>query len=394
MVFLFGITASTFAWFKINSNASVSGFEFTVQGGEGYQISIDDEHYSSSLTSRQMKLAILKGYKSNYIIKDDNIYDNPSYSVDGEILSYGDPLSDAQINSKFNEILLRPLSPTEENGALVFRNYIKNKILASSGQYIEFDLYFKGLGKTEDNQIYDLYLLGEDYINDLTGESAFKTSIKTKTTGSFADKNVITPRANMTTVSNVDPNLDFGTRPNLVIGPDQTVKTVTVYTANAIRFSIGNDNDENYFTDTEYVRSNQIYEISDDAEYDLGSYATDYDKYCNDNGITIDPLKHNLYDCNSNAQYTYYNNLRATSQTPMSYESMPNTIRHLTTLDENNTVDGEYENTINYFTSVKSGAKSHKLTFRFWLEGYDADCFDEISQSIRVNLSFGSVKRN
>ena len=112
MIFLFGITASTFAWFKINSNASVSGFEFTVQGGEGYQISLDDEHYSSSLTSRQMMLAILKGYKSSYIIKDDNIYDNPTYSVDGEIISYGDPMTEAQINNKFNEILLRPLSPT------------------------------------------------------------------------------------------------------------------------------------------------------------------------------------------------------------------------------------------------------------------------------------------
>ena len=62
MVFLFGITASTFAWFKINSNASVSGFEFKVQGGEGYQISLNDKEYYTSLTHRQMLQAILHGY--------------------------------------------------------------------------------------------------------------------------------------------------------------------------------------------------------------------------------------------------------------------------------------------------------------------------------------------
>ena len=45
-----------------------------------------------------------------------------------------------------------------------------------------------------------------------------------------------------------------------------------------------------------------------------------------------------------------------------------------------------------YIASVDSGSVSTKLTFRFWLEGWDADCFDGISQSIRVNLSFGSFK--
>lgn len=188
MIFLFGITASTFAWFKINSNASVSGFEFTVQGGEGYQISIDDENYSNSLTNQQMMMAIIKGYKSNYILDNNQIYSNPIYDVDGNLVSNGLAMTNDEIVAKFNEILLKPLSPTEESGALVFRNYIKNKILPTSGQFIEFNVYFKGLGNTEDNQSYSIYVLGEDYVNDLTGETALKTSIKTKTTGDFAGK--------------------------------------------------------------------------------------------------------------------------------------------------------------------------------------------------------------
>ena len=86
MIFLFGITASTFAWFKINSNASVSGFEFTVQGGEGYQISLDDVNYSHSLTSKQMTQAILAGYDSSYTIYGDDVYYG-AVIENGEIVS-------------------------------------------------------------------------------------------------------------------------------------------------------------------------------------------------------------------------------------------------------------------------------------------------------------------
>ena len=142
-----------------------------------------------------------------------------------------------------------------------------------------------------------------------------------------------------------------------------------------------------------YSLNNLIYEISDDRKYDLGSYATNYDAYCASNGITPDSLEHNLYDCNSTAQYTYYNNLRSyAKQTPMEYSSLQsfNVINHLITNAENKDENSEYYQKRQYFTTIKSGDKPHKLTFRFWLEGWDADCFEGISSSIRVNLSIGS----
>ncbi len=406
MIFLFGITASTFAWFKINSNASVSGFEFTVQGGEGYQISIDGENYSNSINSSQMIKAILKGYRSNYIIKGDYIYNNPMYDSDGNLLDLGNAMSDESINYDLSSILLRPLSPvTNNNGSLSFRNYIKNEIVASSGQFVEFSIYFKALGNENDSQKYSIYVLGEDIINSTTGEQALKTSIKTKTTGDFAGKNVITLKASMTAISNLDTSVDFESRSAIKFGPDEkNNKTITVYTANAMRFSIGNENDSDYISESDYVCSNQIYEISDDIAYDLGSYATDYDDYITANHsaysegdegyIAYSSLEHNLYDCDSNAQYTYYNSLKASDQIPMEYAKMPETIRHLTTVEEDKDKNSEYYDTMKYITTVESGKAAHKLTFRFWLEGYDADCFDDISQSVRVNLSFGSVKNN
>ena len=232
--------------------------------------------------------------------------------------------------------------------------------------------------------------------------------------------------------------LDFKDRTTKAYNKDETID---VYTSNAIRFSIGNENDDDYKSDSSYEIKNLIYEVSDDSYYDLGSYATDYDMYIlnshyevttdvnssnyasyftydkenkqyiqatsydtettyykartsSDEGYkTYSSLEHNLYDCNSNAQYTYYNNLRNyAKQTPMEYSSLQsfNVINHLITNAENKDENSEYYQKRQYFTTIKSGDKPHKLTFRFWLEGWDADCFEGISSSIRVNLSIGS----
>jgi hypothetical protein len=79
--------------------------------------------------------------------------------------------------------------------------------------------------------------------------------------------------------------------------------------------------------------------------------------------------------------YTYYNRLRTraplTTRLP-GYESLPTTIKSLANQDK--------------ITTLSSGEDAKKITFRFWLEGWDADCFDGLSKSINVGLSFGSKK--
>ncbi len=389
MIFLFGITASTFAWFKINSNASVSGFEFTVQGGEGYQISIDDEKYYSSLSSGQMLKAILMGNNSQYKMIDEELYYGTQYDTNGNITNKGVLLSDLEIQELVSKIELSPLTPlVQQDGSFRFSNYSGGIVQANSGQYVEFSIYFRGLGKKEDNQSYSIYVLGEDLSDSLTGESAPKTSIKSRTI------NHVDLKADMTAIDNSNPELSFGERNSKTY---HNGEKIDVYTSNAIRFSIGNEEDENYKAEDDYKINNLIYEISDDQKYDLGSYATNYDEYCVDNGIIPDSLEHNLYDCKTNAQFTYYNSLRSYSpQEPLGYGELQkyNVIRHLITTEEDNNEESIYyqQRQKQYVTTVESGEKSHKLTFRFWLEGWDADCFEGISSAIRVNLSFGSVK--
>ncbi len=250
MIFLFGITASTFAWFKINSNASVSGFEFTVQGGEGYQISIDDEHYYSSLTNRQMLQAILMGYNSSYEVIDDNVYYGTTYDTDGNVNKLGSLISDASVSELVSQIELLPVTAHVDSTtkALTLRNYSNATIQSSSAQYVEFSIYFRGLGKTEDNQSYSIYVLGGDgYYNEMTGERAPASSIKSKTV------NTITLKADMTAIDNSNSSTLFENRRATTY---TTGNSINVYTSNAIRFSIGNEDDTNHTSDTDYSVNN------------------------------------------------------------------------------------------------------------------------------------------
>jgi len=44
-------------------------------------------------------------------------------------------------------------------------------------------------------------------------------------------------------------------------------------------------------------------------------------------------------------------------------------------------------------TQVSSTSGVKQIKFRIWMEGYDADCFDGLTESVSVHLLFNSVKR-
>ena len=43
------LTSTTYAWFKINSRASVTGINFKLTGGLGFYVSVDGVNYSNDL---------------------------------------------------------------------------------------------------------------------------------------------------------------------------------------------------------------------------------------------------------------------------------------------------------------------------------------------------------
>lgn len=322
-------TTTTYAWFKINSSASVSGFDFQVNGGEGFQVSVDGIHYYRDLTLNQIKQAILISY------------DGDTYSIQNEKLMYSESnteVSSESIDQIINQnILLLPRTSTD---GIQLEDLYGASALAKDGSFVEFGVYFKTTStKAEDEMRYDIYLSGQEVLlND--GTTVSPTRIES------AEKTDVILKAAMCTASG---NLQAG-------------DTITVYSSNAMRMSVQDTSLE--------TPSATIYELTN--EYDLGSYATDY------SGENEELNR--LYNADMNAMYTYYNNLRPSAQIKkLDYEQTPQTIRSLT---------GD----IPKITTVESGANANLITFRFWLEGWDADCFDGLDKSIRVKLSFTSKR--
>ena len=143
--------------------------------------------------------------------------------------------------------------------------------------------------------------------------------------------------------------------------------------------------------------SSLIYEINDTEHpyTDLGSYATNYSD-------TSDMDKYYLYNCNCNAMYTYYNNLRSEDRGlkdhELEYDSLPqNIIRTLPAKKSSDLIKASSPSEATdskYYpiTTVESGADAKLVTFRVWLEGWDADCFDGLSNSIDMRLAFSSKR--
>jgi len=331
-------STTTYAWFKINSQASVEGFDFTVVGGEGFLVSLDGKTYRNDLKKNDILNKIIENYdKEKYVVNDGKLC----------YVASGQELNNSQREKILeDEIQMLPLTSTD---GITLKDLNNSVASTKSGRYYEFSVYFKATSnKQEDDMTYNIYL--NDRTTKLTdGEIVNPTSIKSE------DATEVILRAPMNTF-----NADGSVKSLL---EDDAIK---VYSSNALRFSTQD-------TSLESPLAN-IYELSDDSEYEYGSYASDYD------GEDVELKK--LYSKDLSAMYTYRNNLLGMDTLAdllPSYNSLPKTIRSL-----------EDENPI--ITTVSSGSEAKLVTFRFWLEGWDADCFDGLAKSINVNLTFKASK--
>jgi hypothetical protein len=133
-----------------------------------------------------------------------------------------------------------------------------------------------------------------------------------------------------------------------------------------------------------------IYEINDtvNSKYDLGSYATTYNHLTDGYNIS----DYFLYSSECNAMYTYYNNLRRSSPLTgkeFTYGEQPKTIKSLPTVSSDD-INLQYDKIV----QVESGGDEKLVTFRIWLEGWDADCFDGLKNDIKVRLALSSKRVN
>ena len=89
--------------------------------------------------------------------------------------------------------------------------------------------------------------------------------------------------------------------------------------------------------------------------------------------------------------WTYYESLGAKSDdvNPLNYEDL----MELYNGDSEGKKEKKIYNSLSdeyKLTRLDSGLRAHKITFRIWLEGYDADYFAGVSglDNIKCNLSF------
>jgi hypothetical protein len=159
---------------------------------------------------------------------------------------------------------------------------------------------------------------------------------------------------------------------------------------NALRMSI---TDENAKSASSGATGTLIYELNDyvNGAMDLGSYATTYSAtnwagFSDSYDIDLD----HKYGHDFSASYTYYTNLKQNDSLAgylMDLDEIPTTISDLTSKDN----EGNYIYN-KKITTLSSGEDGKLITFRIWLEGWDADCFDGLGGAIQSQLSFSSKR--
>lgn len=331
------MASTTFAWMTINSEAWVEGMNFTATGGEGFTISIDGKRFKSQLTKEDISKAVAAKILGYDFSESGDLVDNS-----------GRVLESSEINKVVSSIMLSPLtSITEATVPLSLRNLSNQKADAKDRNFFEFDIYFKKVNISEGASSVSVYFNGEERYSE--GTKVPLTSITSK-------KEYVTLKRSLTCIER--PIDEDGSKTDYSSG-----EKIAIYSSNAMRLGLVQGNTE------------MIIELTN--EYDLGSYATDFDKAnsSDENKEVLD----RLYNADHNAMYTYYNLLKNDSLEKLSFEKLPK--NYYTSL-----LDDQGVNQI--LVCELKGNEAIKVTFKLWLEGWDADCFDGIGEQISVQLSF------
>lgn len=392
--------SATYAWFEINSRASIENFHFEVHGGQGFQVSIDNVKYTSDLKLDQLQKVMLVEYGAGkYRLATDGsqkLYEIGYDEFDNEVVS---EMSQESINTAVSKYI-KLLPVTSMNGRDMTDLY-SSPSYASTGRFVQFSIYFKTQSdRVQDNVSYQIYLSGEEQTND--------DNIVVEPTRITSEKTVVGLDANM--VATINENGSKHIKQLIRVSGGQR-DSIDVYSSNALRLSTTESTKEEYLMVDEnnepildgegnqkkgirYVAnesSTKIYELNDteNKNTDLGSYATDYTGGKSEGELDsmigqTDPLEDELlalYCAKFNAMYTYYNNLKPDAKLTdrlLSYSNKPATITNLSNHD--------------VITTVTSGEEAKLITFRVWLEGWDADCFDGLSKAVKIRLAFGSKR--
>lgn len=323
------ITTSTYAWFQMNNDAFVSDFDFNFDSDEGILISVDDVNYKESINNEDLIKAIVKeGF-------------NYSYNDKGKLIdTEGNDIENNKLLELFNQIKLKPVTSLD---GISFNDYYGEERKASSLEYYSFEIYVK---------LFDSTLSTPDTLDVVFKDD---TSIKSQAVDYLYYNDFYTyDKTTFNKVAHSPKLIEEAKEDGSVVAKRPTV---LVNACDAVRFSTITNN------------TSKIYELNEG----LGSYATDIDSDIEANKELA------KYDANKNAGFTLLNASLAKPLSKMEYNKMPKTFNNIT--DSNAKV---------LATLNKEDQYKAKVKINFWLEGYDADCFNGIGSSkITTKFTFG-----
>jgi hypothetical protein len=236
--------------------------------------------------------------------------------------------------------------------------------------------------------MYEIYLNGEEQTSDalFNNGTLIQEATHISPTRFTSDSKTGHVGADMTIVRNGEVVTLHGPSDTQTEGDE-----FTVFGGNALRMSI---TDENAKTASKGATGTLIYELNDavNGASNLGSYASTYSEEHAKTDPDYSFEQDCLYGTRYSASYTYYTNLKQSDSLKnrlIAYSDLPTTIKDLTSKDD----DGNF--TYNKrITTLSSGEDGKLITFRIWLEGWDADCFDGLGGTIQSQLSFSSKRIN
>jgi hypothetical protein len=334
IVLLVSIFSFTYSWLSINTLVFVTSLSVEVYQGPGLNASIDGVHFKQNLTQNDMVRAIVVKYKG---LKFNDL---------GEIVDENDKIvdiSETDFVNYYNEIKLNTV--TSMDGKEFYLNkYLNQKTDVTTGKFIQFDLYFKSLA----DGVTQVFLNTSDYNFDENGKRIKKTQISSPVIKTTDDKEDV--RYLVTDFQTQDANGE-------ILNIEKGTVGFEVYAKDAMRFSIQTEADT------------KIYELSKG----LGSYSTSLDS----SKYEAMYIEASACDANKSAGFTYVKNQKKNEYEPLDFDKIPLTYKRA----------DSYESGV--ISTIIGKDQVEKVMFTYWLEGYDADCFDVIiGASMDISLSF------
>lgn len=395
------LAATTYAWYKLGNAAFTKEFEFNASTTDGFLVSVDGVHFKHKLTTADMVKAMIIG--KNPV---DYQFDSKGNLIDVRAGNVTITNNEEIVKAYVKAQALEPVTTSDGKTMKGLSGGTINEANDYSSKYAYFNLYFRTAAdlatdtsennkNLQEDKEYSIYLDGLGYNDghykaDKTEIWSNKaTNVKLVAPMTTYNANLIKGdtiqvyTANASRLSaqslgfieyynQVDPEATFNSETTYYVRegqgtnaePYQFVKANITEFEEGIKYFTVDENEENLTTTNMPNGNALIYELSSN-DGDLGSYATNY------NGA--DETLNKLYNANYNAMYTYYNNIKTEDKLDsklMDYEDLPTTIRSLTKVE-----DGQEVNRKDLIATVKSGYVT-KVAFRFWIEGWDGDCFD------------------